>query len=131
MDPARLLGMLCTFLCAVLALACGAVMVLVVRDECQFSCTEDTPGAVLENEGVYSCGGMYPLAGDWSAPFADTSVDCLPCPHAGVGCSCLSGFSSFALEPVDVLGVPRRCNKCLLLVRTASSLQHSSTQRTG
>ena len=53
----RVLGIFCTFMCAVVALACGAVLVLVVRDDCNFTCTEDTPGAVLENEGIYSCNG--------------------------------------------------------------------------
>lgn len=57
MDSWRVVGILCTFLCSIVSIACAAVMVLVVQDECDFLCTEDSPGAVMESEGVWSCDG--------------------------------------------------------------------------
>ena len=46
--------------CACFTLACVAAMIGVAAAKCDFNCTKDTPGAELQDNGMYRCDGAQP-----------------------------------------------------------------------
>lgn len=57
----RVSAIVCTGLCAVLAIASAGAMIIVAvwasNDGCDMWCDEDSEGAELVNEGYYECDG--------------------------------------------------------------------------
>ena len=60
-DCARRSAIYCSICCGFGVILCVIAVIIMYSavPDCNFSCDEDTPGAEIEHEGVFRCGGAF------------------------------------------------------------------------